>query len=237
MKLWEKYPHGWMTMETYRKWGGCCRESTFPSHTIPSYSHSIPTLHIRNSSTLFRSHTVSFRLYTNPDYISCTLDPLSYSPLLICAHPNSSVSTHTIMLLSFSIILLMTCECDRYLDILHRYLNRITLLRLSLFVPILCLTVSGMPGTIKHLYVHLKFDRAVSISSFYLQISKSSVALTVQHTVQHFNYSSDSLGSSMHQLSKLLHQSSSTGSIRSSIPCLEEGPVNLSIILLLILSC
>ena len=120
-----------------------CRESTFLSHTIPSYSHSLtsqpsyhPTLCIRNSSALFRSHTVSFQLYTNPDYVSCTPDPLSYSPLLVCARPNSPVSTCTIMLLSFSIILLTACECDQYPDTSYRYLNHIVLLRLSLFVPI-----------------------------------------------------------------------------------------------------
>ena len=108
----------------------CIHTPQPPSH------HTIPTLRIQNSSALFRSHTLSFWLYANPDYVSCTPDPSSYSPLLVCAHPNSSMSTRTIMLLSFSIILLMAHECGRYLDTSHRYLNHIVLLRLSLFVPI-----------------------------------------------------------------------------------------------------
>ena len=72
----------------------------------PPSHHTIPTLCIQNSSVLFRPHMVSFSLYANPDYVSCAPNPSSYSPLLVCAHPNSSVSTHTIMFLSFSIILL-----------------------------------------------------------------------------------------------------------------------------------
>ena len=106
-------------------------------HTPRSPSHhTIPTLHIWNSSTLFRSRTVSLQLYANPDYVSCAPDPLSYSPLLICARPNSSVSTNTIILLSFSMILLTARECDQYPDTSHRYRNHIVLLKLSLFVPI-----------------------------------------------------------------------------------------------------
>ena len=65
----------------------------------------------------------------------------------------------------------------------------------------------------------------------------SSVVVTFQDTVQHFNYLSNSLGSSTHQLPEFLHQSSGPGSVRTTILCLEKGPVSLSTILLLILSC